>query len=227
MGREMANLKRSDNGNKTYPTQIEMCAHYDSGRSEIERYIHLTFLQAYGADVKQFMPELMSLRSDAGQLMGALGLRRASDDLLFLEQYLERPVEQLLAAKTSSPVDRDGIVEVGNLAVSGAGGGRWLITALTAYLHASHEKWVVFTAGPVLCNTFSRMGLELVELGDADPSQLKSEEREAWGSYYDQKPRVMAGLIEPGYKMLQQQLETKSALGLLWFHAGQAGRAAA
>jgi hypothetical protein len=144
-----------------------------------------------------------------------------------LEQYLDRPVEQLLAAKICSPVVRDGIVEVGNLAVSGAGGGRWLITALTAYLYASHEKWVVFTAGPVLCNAFSRLGLELVELGDASPSQLKSEELAAWGSYYDQMPKVMAGLVEPGYQILQNRLQGQSALGQLWFHAGQVGRAAA
>jgi hypothetical protein len=223
----MANFKRSDNRNDTYPTKVEMSALHDQSRSEVEHYIYASFLQAYGADVKQFMPQLMSLRSDDGQLMGALGLRRARDDGLFLEQYLDRPVEQLLAAKINSPVDRDGIVEVGNLAVSGAGGGRWLITALTAYLYASREKWVVFTAGPVLCNAFSRMGIELVELGDADPSRLNPEELPAWGHYYDQKPRVMAGLIKPGYLVLQQRLKSQSMLGELWFHAGQAGRAAA
>lgn len=223
----MANFKRSNNSNSTYPTKVEMSALHDHNRSEVERFIHHSFHQAYGAQVKHYMPELMSLRSDAGQLMGALGLRRARDDKLFLEQYLDGPVEQLLAAKINRPVGRDGIVEVGNLAVSGAGGGRWLITALTAYLYASHEKWVVFTAGPVLCNAFSRMGLELVELGDADPARLKSDELDAWGSYYAQKPRVMAGLIKPGYQILQQQLLTQSTLGQLWFHAGMAGRAAA
>jgi hypothetical protein len=227
MDRKMANLKHGDYSDNAYPTKIEMSALQDHDRSEVERYIHSSFLKAYGADVKQFMPELMSLRSDAGQLMGALGLRRASDDMLFLEQYLDRPVEQLLAAQINSPVDRDGIVEVGNLAVSGAGGGRWLITALTAYLYASHEKWVVFTAGPVLCNAFSRMGIDLVELGDADPSRLNPEELPAWGHYYDQKPRVMAGLIKPGYLVLQQRLKSQSVLGQLWFHAGQVGRAAA
>lgn len=223
----MANLKRSDTTNRAYPTKVEMSAPQDRNRSEIEGYIHLSFLQAYGADVKQFMPELMSLRSEAGQLMGALGLRRARHDSLFLEQYLDRPVEQLLAAKIHTPVVRDGIVEVGNLAVSGAGGGRWLITALTAYLYASREKWVVFTAGPVLCNAFSRMGIELIELGDANPSQLNQDELESWGHYYDQKPKVMAGLIEPGYRVLQNRLKTQSVLGQLWSHAGQVGRAAA
>lgn len=223
----MANLKQKINSSRTYPTRVEVSALRDNGRSEVERFIHHSFLQAYGADVHQFMPELMSLRSDAGLLMGALGLRRASDDVLFLEQYLERPVEQLLAAKINSPVDRDGIVEVGNLAVSGAGGGRWLITALTAYLYASHKKWVVFTAGPVLCNAFSRMGLDLIELGDADPSRLELEEQGIWGSYYDQRPKVMAGLVKPGYRILQQRLTSQSILGQLWFHAGQVGRAAA
>jgi len=225
----MTNLKQYGNGKRAYPTQVGTSSVQDRNRSEIEEYIHGCFLQAYGADVHQFMPTLMSLRSDEGELLGALGLRLASDDRLFLEQYLDRPVEQLLAANINSPVDRDGIVEVGNLAVSGSGsgGGRWLITALTAYLQASHGKWVVFTAGPMLCNAFSRMGMDLIELGDADPAQLQTDDLSSWGSYYDQKPKVMAGRVEYGYQILQQRLKVESVLGRLWLNAGEAGSLAA
>src|SRR5687768_3509600 len=35
-------------------------------RQELERFVHGIFRQAYGADVKEFMPELMSLRNDQG-----------------------------------------------------------------------------------------------------------------------------------------------------------------
>ncbi len=223
----MASLEQYDNLTGAYPTQVETSTVQDRNRAEVEQFVHSNFLQAYGADVRLFMPTLMSLRSDDGKLLGALGLRLAKDDELFLERYLDRPVEQLLAARINSPVDRDGMVEVGNLAVSGAGGGRWLITALTAYLYASRGKWVVFTAGPVLCNAFSRMGMDLIELGDADPSRLGADELATWGSYYDQKPKVMAGRVEYGYQILQQRMQAQSVLGRLWLHAGEAGRVAA
>jgi len=225
----MTTLNQYGNGKRAYPTQVETSSGQDRNRSDIEEYIHGCFLHAYGADIYQFMPTLMSLRSDEGVLLGALGLRLASDDKLFLEQYLDRPVEQLLAANINSPVDRDGIVEVGNLAVSGSGsgGGRWLITALTAYLHASRGKWVVFTAGPMLCNAFSRMGMDLIELGDADPAQLQTDDLSSWGSYYDQKPKVMAGRVECGYQILQQRMKVESVLGQLWLNAGEAGSLAA
>ena len=209
------------------PTQVETHGIQDSKRAEIERFIQNCFSLAYGAEVRQFLPTLMSLRSDGGELLGALGLRAAKEEALFLEQYLDRPVEQLLAARISRPVDRSGIVEVGNLAVSGAGGGRWLITALTAYLQASRTKWVVFTAGPVLSNAFRRLGMAPIDLGPADPARLKEEERAAWGRYYDQSPRVMAGRVEDGFRILQQVLEAQSVLGRLWLHAGQVGSVAA
>jgi hypothetical protein len=204
-----------------------MCPVQDRKRDEVERFIHNCFQNAYGADVRHFMPALMSLRNDEGALLGALGLRAARDEQLFLEQYLDRPVEQVLSSHINRPIDRDGIVEVGNLAVAAAGGGRWLITALTAYLQASHGKWVVFTVGPVLCNAFRRMGMRPIELGVADPARLSADEYASWGSYYEQEPRVMAGRVEYGFHILQRLLEAESTLGRLWLHAGQVGSMAA
>lgn len=209
------------------PTVVETSKQGDNQRLEAERFVVSSFKKMYGAEVNHFLPLLMSLRSDDGTLLGVLGLRAAQEERLFLERYLDRPVEQLLAAKINMPVDRSGLVEVGNLAVASAGGGRWLIAALTAYLHAARRKWVVFTIGPVLYNTFKRMGLALIDLGPASPSQLSPEERAAWGCYYDQKPRVMAGRIEEGYQILTQNVEVRTALTALWLHASEAGRIAA
>jgi hypothetical protein len=213
-------------GNKL-PTNIEINTPQDRSRVEAEQFIRVCFRRMYGAEINNFMPTLMSLRDDDGDLFGVLGLRSARDGALFLEQYLDRPVEQILASKTNMPVDRDGLVEVGNLAAVGTGGGRCLITALTAYLFAAKNTWVVFTIGPVLHNAFKRLGLELIDLGPADPDQLPPEERKTWGSYYEQKPRVMAGRVASGYQIMQQRYRAKSLLTKLWLHAGQVGSLAA
>ena len=209
------------------PTVVETSEPGDDYRLEAERFVADSFQKMYGAEVQQFPPLLMSLRSDDGTLLGVLGLRAAHQERLFLERYLDRPVEQILAAKINMPVDRSGLVEVGNLAVASAGGGRWLIAALTAYLYAARRKWVVFTIGPVLSNAFKRMGLALIDLGPARPSRLAPGERAAWGRYYDQRPRVMAGRIEEGYQVLTDSLEVRTALTALWLHASEAGRIAA
>lgn len=212
---------------ETFPTFVELNEPEDGSRAQTERYIRLCFKRMYGADIRQFMPVLMSLRNDDGRLLGTLGFRAAQEEALFLEQYLDRPVEQVLASKINRPVDRGGLVEVGNLAVSVAGGGRWLITALTAYLHSAGAKWVVFTVGPALRNSFARLGIELLDLGPAELGGLPPEERPFWGSYYEQQPRVMAGYVPQGHKAMQQRCEAESVLRKLWLHAGRQGRRAA
>ncbi len=197
------------------------------GRVEVERFVSACFKQHYGARIAHFMPLLMSLRDHQGQLRAALGFRHADQSPLFLENYLEHPVEQILAARLKKPVDRSRLVEVGNLAVVAAGGGRWLITALTAYLSATRSQWALFTIGPVLYNAFTRLGLELVDLAEARRESLPPEEQGSWGSYYEQKPRVVAGNVTHGYEVLWSLCQQERSMRELWLNAEQAaGRVA-
>ena len=87
-----------------------------------------------------------------------------------LEQYLEQPIEKVLSVKINyeaSEISRNTIVEVGNLAAHHAGGTRWLIIALTAYLQGAGYDWVAFTSVPSLRNSFRKLGLKLFSLGPA------------------------------------------------------------
>lgn len=205
------------------PTNVRLKAVGAQGRAEAEGFVRRVFAAAHGAEVTHFLPVLMDLRDDEGRLLGVLGLREAAAGGLFLERYLDRPVEARLASATGEPVARNGIVEVGNLAVGSAGGGRWLITALTAFLHAMGKDWVVFTCGPQLRNAFSRMGMDLLDLGEASPACLSEDELARWGSYYDQKPHVMAGRVAHGYQVLSALFEQECALNALWRCAAKAG----
>lgn len=146
------------------PTHIGLSIDQDEGRLEAERFVQEIFYRLHNAQVTQFMPILMDLRNDAGKLLGVLGLREAVGAGLFLERYLDQPVEQALSIALNETVSRDDIVEVGNLAVASSGGGRWLITALTSFLYAMQRGWVVFTCGPTLRNSFRRLGIHLLDL---------------------------------------------------------------
>ena len=161
-------------------------------RAEVERFIGNIFYRAYGAKIKRFKPCLMSLRDRNNKLVAACGFRSAALEPLFLETYLDQPIEAVLSEHVGFPVRRDDIVGVGNFSVIEPGMARYLITAINDHLHDTHNQWAVFTAVPVLRNAFIKMGLNPVLLSDADKSRLAPEDQAEWGSYYAQKPQVMA-----------------------------------
>ena len=51
-----------------------------------------------------------------------VGLRPAMQGALFLEQYLDAPACQMIAARSGVPVRREQVIEVGNLAALAPGG---------------------------------------------------------------------------------------------------------
>lgn len=212
----------------TVPLYVDIVREAALGRREIEAFIHKTFDRAYGADVRHYMPRLMSLRDEAGTPLAALGFRFAAGGRLFLEQYLDDPIESRLAAGIRAPLARTGIVEVGNLAVAHAGGARWLIAALTAYLAGGGYRWAVFTAVPGLVNAFRRLGIPLIALAAADIARLPPEERASWGTYYDSAPTVMAASVEQSFNALSAYLNAPPehrSLAPLWARAYAAGQA--
>lgn len=171
-------------------------------REELENFIRVRFAEHYGAKIQHFMPCLLGLEDQVGQLQAAVGIRGAEAGGLFLERYLGRPVEQEITARNGRYMQRHEIVEVGNLAAVGAGHARLLIVALTDVLVALGFRWVAFTGTSTLLNSFQRLGLTPLSLGVADPACV-GDELPAWGSYYATRPQVMVGDIYAGHQRLQ------------------------
>lgn len=173
-------------------------------RLAVQALIRESFAREHQARVRQFMPHLLALRDEGGQLLGAVGYRLAAQAPLFLERYLDAPIEQVLAARLHREVARSQIVEVGNLATARPGQARRLIAAMTAMLAAQDLRWVAFTATQQLSNSFRRMSLATHALASADPARL-GDERADWGTYYDGAPQVLAGEIAEGLQRLTAQ----------------------
>ena len=180
----------------------------DSGqqcRVEVETFIRERFSEHHGAHIKHYMPCLLALVDGAGSLRGAVGLRSAASGPLFLERYLEQPIEQLIELqqlpRNGRVLNRNEIVEVGNLSVLAPGSSRLLIVALTDLLVAQGFRWISFTGTPLLINSFQRLGLSPLSLGEARAECL-GEELSEWGSYYDSRPQVMVGDIMGGHQCL-------------------------
>ena len=167
-------------------------------RPGIERFIREGYRRAYFARLARFMPTLMALRRNE-EIAAACGLRLAATERLFLEIYLDQPVESAVSAAAGRPVARRDIVEVGNLVIARAGFARQLITHLTNWLHAEGPAWVVFSAVPALRNNFQRLGIPLVVLADADATRIDPAARADWGSYYEQAPQVFAVEVDAAF----------------------------
>ena len=162
----------------------------EEGRGEVEAFIARVYAARYGARVTHFAPCLVAVHGAEG-IEAAAGYR-SGEEVLFLERYLDAPVERLLAPHAGVAPRREQIVEVGHLAAVRAGAGRRLILGLGHHLVRGPHQWVVSTLTEELRHLFVRMGVTPLALGVADPVRLGGEAR-AWGSYYEHHPVVLAG----------------------------------
>ena len=187
-------------------TPPRMCTHVPGSpaRAQVEQFIHGVYRARYGADVRQFSPTLVSLHDAQGNIVSAAGLRAASQEPLFLERYLDAPVQTRLAKLGYAVPRRTQIVEVGHLASIKAGSGKSLILQLAHLLAAQGFQWVVCTLTEELRHLFLRLGLAPLALGVADP-ELLGEAASGWGSYYDHHPVVLAGQLDLALQALSRR----------------------
>jgi len=199
--------------------QVLMMSESSVHRHAVETMICRDFEQHYGAQITSFMPDLMGLKNDRAEIVAALGLRDLAGNQSYLEHYLDSPIEKSLSDVLAQSVKRDTLMEIGNFAVTEAGAGRWLITALTAVLTAMGKEWAVFTCRPELRNAFKRLGVELIDLGEAHIERLPVQDQTAWGRYYDKMPHVMAANVKQSGLALRKARTQDLALDQLWHNA--------
>jgi Thermostable hemolysin len=181
---------------------IEQLARNHPRRACLERFIAEVYLWRYGARIDHFAEQLIARRDEAGNWLAAAGYTPATDAPLFVEQYLNVPVEEALTARIGAPVARHQVVEAGNLAAVGPGAARNMIVSLALLLHRLQLGWVVLTGTRTLRNTFFRLGLAPLALVHASPQRL-SDCGSSWGSYFQTDPVVVAADITAGFLSLQ------------------------
>lgn len=162
-------------------------------REEAERFIKRVFWQQHAARISVFAPRLLMLEQH-GRIFATAGWRGADTEPLFLERYLDAPIESILRETTGHALERQRIVEVGNLASEKPGGSLHVILNLARHLDRSGYEWVVFTATQQLIGIFTKLGLPLLALANADPERVGGN-IDDWGRYYETRPVVVAGRI--------------------------------
>lgn len=174
------------------PQATHLAADAPRGREALS-FVRKVFARRYGADVGSLAPNLLLLE-ERERIVAVAGWRSAGKEPLFLERYLDAPVEAEVSRLAGHPVQRASIVEVGNLAADRAGASVHVIAMLADHLFRRRCEWVVFTATRELVGIFARLGLPLPVIATADPARLGAAAA-AWGSYYDAGPIVVAGRI--------------------------------
>jgi hypothetical protein len=181
------------------PGTFELRESHGSERTRTEHFIAERYRRDFGARIEAFMPRLFSL-CEGGRgnfnapVEGALGLRSAHGRL-FVEQYLDVPIEQAIFAVTGERVERASIVEVGHFAGLRPGTMRTMIVLLADRLHHEDAGWVAFAGTRALRNAFLRMNLTPIPLCAASAERLPQKVRDAWGTYYRNDPWVYVGPV--------------------------------
>lgn len=187
-------------------SQFVSLLHHSSDQSShaVKDFIKTNFKSHYGADIHEFMPNLVSILNRDKKVRAVVGYRSAENSELFLEQYLNKSIDTYISDHCGSRVPRSEIVEVGNLACAANGYARLAIIRATELFFQSGFKWVSFTATQGLYNSFLRLGLTPHTITHADINRVDNS-KNYWGTYYDNQPNVMFGSIEWGYNKLKDE----------------------
>jgi len=169
----------------------------------LKRYIQNGYTKEFNATIPHFLPYLLGLYRADGLLIGACGINRADFGDLYLERYLDAPIEAVIATQTGEAIARDRLVEIGNFACSESGNARIMFAALCQLLCENKLDYVAFTGTRKLRNIFHRLNLMPLELAPALAAKM-GEEADAWGDYYQNNPCVMIGNLKQGRQILSQ-----------------------
>lgn len=208
----------SNKADNVYNAQIRTLDYGESGRIRQENFINQVFKKHYNVEIEKFYPKLLSIESfnttdsahnsgNKSTIKAIAGVRCAADEALFSEYYLAQNLEDELSSIYGTKMERQKIVEVGNLAPANVGQMRWLIASITAYLYSAGFEYIVFTAVPGVYNAFKRMGIPLTDITEAKQECLPGDLKQSWGEkYYVHKPMVLAGDIAQGFDIMKKNV---------------------
>lgn len=199
-------------GSATLEARLEFAGATHPARPALERFVEARFDAAYGARIRRHYPLLAGVLGADGAPAAVAGVRFAEDGPLFLERYLDGPVEQAVAAAFDQPVCRERIVEIGSLAADAPTASLELFTGLAHWLATGrHRRFAVATARPELQRLLDRAGFGVRSLAAAEPERLGDEAAD-WGAYYSRAPQVLAGEIGVSQVLPQLRRDLRNRL---------------
>lgn len=171
---------------------FEVVGRDSPSRQPLEERIRAGYGKNFGASIARFMPFLLHYESSAGT--GALGFRPAALEPLYLETYLESPVEVFLRNITRTQVARKDIVEVGQFVVDDRASAGAMFTDLAPFLACLGFEWIAFTATRQVRRMLAQTGLRGLTIASARQESVRNM-ADDWGNYYSHDPQVIIGSL--------------------------------
>jgi len=159
-------------------------------RRSLENFIREKYQQVHQAKISTFSSTLFAGYHGA-EMQVVIGMQHLNQAYAFLEQYLDEPVENTLSKLSQTQISRDKVVEIGNLAALDMDKAKLMAAFLVFHLSQQRIEWAVCTGTAAVRYVLQQMGLRFHVLEKADP-QVLGKAQHLWGSYYQQKPYVLA-----------------------------------
>lgn len=176
--------------------------------SKVQKYVHDRYEIAFDAHLNTFMPHFMALFDESAEIRSLCGFREARDNTpLFLENYLDDAAEKILSKHFQTGVNRDKLIEFGQLASFSRGISAYHFLLMTEKLVDMGYEWCIFTATDLLHALIQHMGLKTTLIAYADPTRVQNAEK-IWGHYYEHQPRILAGNLIEGAKALRSHFNS-------------------
>lgn len=189
--------------NSTQHLSIKTVERSATERWALENFIRDKYQKVHQASISSFSDTLFAGYADA-EIQVAIGLQQLKTAHAFLEQYLDAPIENILSQLSAMPVSRTQIVEIGNLAAQDMSKAKLMVAFLVFYLSQNNVQWAVCTGTAAVRYVLQNMGLHFHVLEKANPEVLGAAQQQ-WGSYYQQKPYVLAINVAAAFAVTQPQ----------------------
>lgn len=171
-------------------------------RGDAEQAVKRIFRQVYNADIGDFSTLLLTAEREH-EIDAVIGLRHAGQTSLFLESYMDKPIEQVLEQQHNLNISRDKFIEIGNLVATRSGTSRQLFIMLAFALAEADVEWVSFTATTQVEQLLRKLHLEPTVICKAQHRAVVNGDS-SWGTYYDDPPSVCYGNVKQAIQILKQ-----------------------
>ena len=170
--------------------KIEIVSVNSPARVEVEQFIVRAYRKHFNAQLSHFFPMILTIRKiKDNSLIATVGIRKALNDNLFSECYLDESIEQTIAKLESTLTTRGKIAELGNFVVKDRKDIKKVIPILGQFIKTLNVDWVIYTLTRPIKTYFYKLGIELSYIKQADISKVNGAAKN-WGSYYKFKPAV-------------------------------------
>ena len=177
-------------------------------RNSLEARVRSGFGHHFNACIEGFMPDLAVYEHATGA-SGVIGVRSAAEEHLFLESYLDLPVETVIHLSSGETAVRGSIAEVGQFVVDDRDIVADFFRDLVPFLQSQGFTWVCFTGTNRIRALLARIGFAGFPVTLATEARL-ADAKNRWGTYYEHEPVVIIGKLSDPRGNWFRQAETRA-----------------